>query len=73
MSYPSSHEDAYDQSTLVLLHDVFESIWLAIHDAGGMPASRDEVARMIVTAHRAGLAPEGIKNELVRRVHSRDR
>ena len=73
MSSPSSPDDVYDRSTLALLHDVFEYVWLAIHDAGDISASRDEVARLIVTAHRAGIAPEGIKDEIVRRLTSRDR
>jgi hypothetical protein len=45
----------------VQLQDVFDSIWQAMIDVKVPITSRDDLSRMIISSHEAGMEPETIK------------
>ena len=67
MPFRSGFDDIYEQSTLELLQGIFDSIWPALGEAN-TSISREEIARRILAAHRAGNSPEQIKEVVLRSV-----
>jgi len=63
MPFRKGYEGVYDQATLALLQDVFEYVWLA--NTLAPLVSREEVARQVLAAHEAGLAPDSIKERVL--------
>ena len=53
MPFRNGFDDVYEQSTLKLLQGIFESVWPALGEASTR-TSREEVARCILAAYRAG-------------------
>jgi hypothetical protein len=68
MPFRNILEGTYDEATLHELQDIFEFTWLVIADNGQLSLSREDVARMIIEAHKCGLAPETIKDEVLMQV-----
>jgi hypothetical protein len=55
-----------DEQQRLRLQDVFEFVWLALVDHGVLSVSRAKVAQIILEADESGMAPECIKDRLVR-------
>jgi hypothetical protein len=53
----------FDQATLAQLQEVFDAVWLAA-TTRKIPISRDELARLILQAHKDGLDADCIKSKL---------
>lgn len=64
MPFRSGFDDIYEQSTLELLQSIFESVWPVLGEANTR-TSREEIARRILAAHRAGNSPEQIKKAVL--------
>ena len=68
MPFRDGFDDVYEQSTLELLQGIFESVWPALGEANTR-TSREEIARRILAAYRAGSSPEQIKEAVLRSVN----
>jgi hypothetical protein len=66
MPFRHDFETVLDAQRRLWLQDVFEFVWLALVDHGVTSIPRAEVAQMILTADESGMAPESIKDRLVR-------
>ena len=71
MPLRSALEGTYEPDTLHELQDILEFIWLEVADSGRLGLSRESVARMIIEAHRRGVAPETIQHEVLGQVSAR--
>ena len=65
MPLRSTLEGTYEPDTLHELQDIFEFTWLVIADSWRLDLSREDVARMIIEAHKRGVAPETIRDEVL--------
>jgi hypothetical protein len=68
MPFRHEYSDVYDQLTLDRLQDIFEYVWLAVVDIRRSPPSREQVARLIIEAHEAGMTPEQMKDFVIKKV-----
>jgi hypothetical protein len=58
------YEGVFDQATLKQLQAIFDDVWLVV-TASKTPNSRDEIARLILEAHKEGHDAEGIKRRVI--------
>jgi hypothetical protein len=64
MPFRNGYEGVYDQATLNLLQEILEFVWLAMTDAFAPSVSREKIAGMVVAAHKAGMTPDHIKEQV---------
>jgi hypothetical protein len=68
MPFRKGYEGVYDQATLERLQDILEFVWLAITDAVAPSISRDDLARLVLEGHEAGMSPDRIKEHVIRHI-----
>jgi hypothetical protein len=68
MPFRKGYEGVYDQTTLERLQDILEFVWLAITDAVAPSISREDVARLVLDAHKVGMTPDRIKKHVLDRI-----
>ena len=60
----SDYEGVFDQATLKQLQQVFDAVWPVV-TTGKTSISRDELARLILEAHKDGLDADDIKRKVI--------
>jgi hypothetical protein len=65
MPFRNGFDDVYEQSTLELLQGIFDAVWPSLREANST-VSREEVARRILAAYRAGNSPDQISAMVLR-------
>ncbi len=68
MRFRKGYEGIYDQTTLERLQDILEFVWLAVNDAVAPSISREDVASLVLEAHKAGMTPDQIKKHALDRI-----
>jgi hypothetical protein len=64
MPFREGHAGVYDAATLARLQMIFEYVWQEMIGGRAPIFARDDVARMIIKAHDAGMDAETIKSVL---------
>jgi hypothetical protein len=64
MPFRRGYESIYDRDTLDQLQEVFDAVWLIVLDAG-VSLRRDDIVRMILHAHEAGMSPTQIRQHVI--------
>jgi hypothetical protein len=64
MPFREGYGSIFDAPTRATLQDVFEFVWLAMTDAFAPSVSREKIAGMVVAAHKAGMTPDHIKEQV---------